>query len=213
VLGAEHLAAMPGRVIFAGTHRSYADLFLLQSALAETPSKRFARRLVVATAATRYGAAGALAKLAMLAFGLYPLDQYRNRDASLRGLVDLARHDNAVLIFPQGRHVAAALEQAGDSAAHFRPGVGQLAAALDAVVVPFGVAGSDAIIPPNPPPGFAGPVVAGIPLTMRRGPLAIAFGPPLRPGPDEDPRAFAARLEVTCFVLSRRAEDAIADLE
>jgi len=210
VLGGEHLAGLPRGVIFAGTHRSYADLFLLQTALAETPARRFARRLVVATAATRYGAAGPLAKLAMLAFGLYPLDQYHHRDASLRGLVNLATRDNAVLIFPQGRHMTTALEQAGDPAARFRPGVGQLAAALDAVVVPFGVAGSDAIIPPNPPPGFAGPVVAGIPLTIRRGPLAIAFGPPLRPGPDEDPRAFAARLEATCFALSRRAEDAIA---
>ncbi len=210
VLGGEHLAGLPPRVIFAGTHRSYADLILVQEALSRTAAKGLARRLVVAAGSVRYEEAGLLGRYATLAFGLYPLRQYQGRAASLRGLARLASLGNAVLIFPQGRHVTGELERAGDPSARFRSGVAQLATALDAVVVPFGLSGSDRLVPPRAPEGFKGPVIAGIPVSVTRAPLAIVFGSPLRPEVGESPRAFAARLEGICFELARQAEQALA---
>ncbi|MGH2460076.1 MAG: AMP-binding protein [Chloroflexota bacterium] len=209
VLGDEHLGSLPPRVIFAGTHRGYADLLLVQAALAQTPARGFARRLVVAAGSVRYGQAGILGRYATLAFGLYPLQQYHGREASLRGVARLAERGNAVLIFPQGRHVTSSLERAGDPLARFRTGVAQLAAALDAVVVPFGLAGSERLVPAEPPRGFKGPVIAGIPVAIKRGSVAIAFGPPIRQAAGEDARAFTERLEAICFALARQAEQAL----
>jgi hypothetical protein len=57
--------------------------------------------------------------------------------------------------------------------------------------------------------GYTGPTVAGIPVSIRRGPLAVAFGAPLRPEPGESPAAFAARLQEVSFALARRAEAAL----
>jgi 1-acyl-sn-glycerol-3-phosphate acyltransferase len=143
----------------------------------------------------------------MLAFGIYPLRQYGERDASLRGLAKLAAAGNAVLIFPQGTHAMPEEERAGDPRVRFRAGVAHLAAALDAVVVPFGLAGPEKMIPPVVDE-FHGPVIAGIPVSLRRGPLAIAFGAPLTLTPGESPRAFAGRLQEVSYALSRLAEQA-----
>ncbi|HEX5503925.1 MAG TPA: hypothetical protein VFW96_14970, partial [Thermomicrobiales bacterium] len=115
---------------------------------------------------------------------------------------------NAVLIFPQGAHVRPEQERAGDRAARFHCGAAYLAAALDAAVVPFGVAGTERAMPPFLE-GFDGRVVAGIPLSFTRGPLAIAFGAPLRREPGETARAFTVRLQAACYALTREAERAV----
>src|SRR5579884_563371 len=209
IIGREHLAHLPPRVIFAGTHHSFADMPLVRRALAKTVGRAWARRLVVAAGAGGFGAAGALGKYAVLAFGLYPLQQHGEREASLRGLARLAAEGNAILIFPQGRHATLAQERADDPAVRFKPGVAHLAAALDAAVVPFGLAGTEQVIPPDLD-HFNGPVIAGIPVALRRGPLAIAFGVPLTLQPGESPHAFAARLQAVCYALTRQAEAAIA---
>ena len=57
---------------------------------------------------------------------------------------------------------------------------------------------------------FEGRVIGGIPVQIRRGPLAIAFGAPLHLAPGETPDAFAARLQAICYALTRDAERAIA---
>jgi hypothetical protein len=57
---------------------------------------------------------------------------------------------------------------------------------------------------------FRGPVIAGVPVAFKRGPLAIAFGPPLVVGHDEEPASFANRLQTTCYELTRAAEQALA---
>lgn len=49
-------------------------------------------------------------------------------------------------------------------------------------------------------------MIAGIPVSISGGPLAIAPAEPLTPGADEPPRASAERLEVICYALSRQAE-------
>ena len=99
-------------------------------------------------------------------------------------------------------------EQADDPAARFRPGVAYLAEALDATVVPFGLAGCERIVTPHIDE-FTGRRVLGVPFALRHGPLAIAFGPPLCPAPGEPPAAFTARLQTACYALARRAESAL----
>lgn len=130
------------------------------------------------------------------------------RDVSLRGLARLAQRGNPVLIFPQGTHARPDEERSDDPRVRFRPGVAYLARALGAAVVPFGLAGIETLMPADPS-RFAGPKIAGVPVSLKRGPLAIAFGPPLRIGSDESPQAFAARLQAISYALTRQAEEAL----
>jgi long-chain acyl-CoA synthetase len=215
VLGPEHLERLPARVIFAGTHHSFPDMPLVRQALLKSPARALAGRLVIAVAATNlyrgkprlYAGMGPSSWYGVLALGLYPLRQSGD-DASLRGLARLAGQGSPVLIFPQGTHSRPEEERAGDPAARFRAGVGHLAAALDAAVVPFGLAGTEAMIPAFADQ-FKGRLIAGVPVAIRRGPVAIAFGPPLTLQPDELPQEFAGRLQQVSFALTRQAEQAL----
>jgi long-chain acyl-CoA synthetase len=208
VLGAEHLRSLPARVIVAGTHHGFADLPLVRYGLSHSASRGLVRRLVVATGAMGFATSAPFAKLGILALGLYPLHQYGEREASLRRLAQLADAGNAVLIFPQGTHARPEQECVDDPAVRFRPGIGHLAAALDAAVIPFGLAGTERLIPPFVQQ-FKGRVVAGFPVSLTRGPLAIAFGPPVTLSPGEDPAVFAARLQAVCYCLTRDSERAL----
>ena len=155
------------------------------------------------------GRAGILGKFAISAFGLYPLRQYAGYEESLRRLVQVADAGCPILIFPQGHHTDPALERAGDPAAGFKPGVGRLAADMELPVLPFGLAGTERVVPARAPEGFTGLVIAGIPVKITPRPVAIAFGPPVRIEPGENAAAFAARLQALCFALSRQAETAL----
>jgi long-chain acyl-CoA synthetase len=209
VLGREHLQRLPPLVIVAGTHRSFADVPLVRFGLGKTRARRLSRRLVVAAGAGGAGWRSPLARYGVLAFGLYPLERERERDASLRRLVRLAQDGNTILIFPQGTHARPEQERAQDPSVRFRPGVTHIATALGCPVVPFGLAGTERLMPAFLEE-FHGRVIAGVPVSFTRGPLAIAFGEALRVQPDEDPAAFAARLETACYALAREAEQAIA---
>ena len=209
VIGGEHLAHLPRRIVVAGNHHSFADIALVRFGLRQTPARRLANRLVIAAGAAGQGWSSPLARYAVLAFGLYPLEQTRERDASLRALVRLGEAGNAVLIFPQGTHSRLEQEHANDPAVRFRPGVAHLAAALDAAVVPFGLAGTEQVMPAFLEE-FKGPVIAGVPVSLRRRPLAIAFGQPLTLEPGEEPHAFARRLQDVCYALADLAEQARA---
>ncbi len=212
ILGGEHLAALPARMIFAGTHRSSPDMPLVRFALRQTPARGLVRRLIVAISADGFAQNGPLAAYGILAFGLHPLRQSGEREASLRALARLASAGHPILIFPQGTLARSDQEIAGDPTVRFRPGVAHLAAALEAAVVPFGLAGCEALVPPHVPAGFKGSVIAGIPVTLHRGPLAIAFGAPFRLEPGETPLAFAARLQSASYALTRQAEQALQKL-
>jgi long-chain acyl-CoA synthetase len=207
VLGAEHLRNLPPVVIFAGNHRSFADLPLIRTGIERSPARRFARRLVVAAMAEGEGWRSPLARYAAAAFGLYPLDRLRHREGSLRRLAELARGGNAVLIFPQGTHARPSEERGDPPAARFKTGVVHVAEALQAPVVPFGLAGTEEAMPAFLEE-FSGPVVAGVPVAIKRTPLAIAFGPPQRQEPNETAQAFTERLERLSFDLAAQAEAA-----
>jgi 1-acyl-sn-glycerol-3-phosphate acyltransferase len=207
VLGGEHLDALPDRVILAGTHRSFADTPLVRYALVRSGRRRLLARLITANAAEP-SVAGLFAWVGVLVFGLHPVDQHLGREVSLRALARTAKATGgSVLIFPQGTHATTEAELADDPSVRFRAGVAHLAEALDLPVVPFGLAGPERVMPPLLDE-FHGLMIAGLPLSVRRGPLTIAFGTPLRLEPGETAPTFTARLQAVCYALTRQAEDA-----
>jgi 1-acyl-sn-glycerol-3-phosphate acyltransferase len=219
VLGREHLADLPPRVIFAGTHHSFPDLPLVRDALHTSGGEHTPRRLVTAIAAGGFnsggpklgGGLGLYPWYGILALGLYPLRQHADTEASLRGLARVAVAGNDLLIFPQGIHVRPDDERARRAGTRFHPGVAHLACALGIPVVPMGLAGTERIMPYKPS-DFRGRLVAGIPVSITRGPLAIAFGPPVTCESNESAETFTMRLQTECFALTRRAEDALRRL-
>jgi long-chain acyl-CoA synthetase len=210
VLGTDHLANLPTNAIFAGTHRSVVDTPLVRFALASSPGRDLARRMIVAMASETFPRNAVPALYVRLAYGVYSLQRRADRDASLRELVRLARELRApVLIYPQGTYSDPRREELDDPSVRFRPGVAHLAAAMETAVVPFGLAGPERIL--SPLVGrTSGPRVVGLaPVWPARGPLAIAFGVPLRIEPGESPHAFTQRLQQSCYLLSRQAEQAL----
>src|SRR5262249_9948171 len=141
------------------------------------------------------------------AFGLYPLDRLAHREASLRRLASLARGQNAVLIFPQGAHAHPSDERGNPPAGRVQTGGAHVGEALGTPVVPFGLAGTEIAMPPFLDQ-FEGPVIAGVPVAIKRTPLAIVFGPPQRQAADETAQAFAERLEKLSYALAARADAA-----
>jgi len=214
VLGKEHLENLQPPLIFAGTHHSFVDMPLVRNALQQTAARRFANRLLVATSVYGFITAGLFAHYAVLAFGLYPIRRKGEGDGerSLREISRLMQAGNALLIFPQGHHVRPQQERDNDPSARFRPGAARLAASLHATVVPFGLAGTEKAVPPFVEE-FHGTVIAGIPVSIKRVPLVIAFGAPLHVTGGESVQAFTARLQVACYRLTRQAEDVLKKLE
>ncbi|HEX9017390.1 MAG TPA: AMP-binding protein, partial [Chloroflexota bacterium] len=209
VQGGEHLSNLPKRVIFAGTHHSFADVPLIRFSLEKTPARRFAKRLVVAAAADGFGQAGLYGKYGILAFGLYPLRRQGAGKESLEELVGIAEAGNAVLIFAQGVHSRPEAERSGDRSVAFKMGTALLARDLGAAVVPFGLAGTEVAMPAFLQE-YRGLVIAGIPISVKRVPLAICYGEPLSIGADESLQDFTRRLQDASYGLTREAEEALA---
>jgi long-chain acyl-CoA synthetase len=211
VLGTDQLRNLPRSVVFAGNHRSFADMPLVGVGLTRSPARRFARRLVIAAMAEGEGWRSPLARWVAAGYGIYPLDRIANREASLRRLASLAGEGNAVLIFPQGKHAHPAEERGSPPAVRFRTGVVHIAEALDAPVVPFGLAGTEEAMPPFLD-DFHGLVIGGVPVALRRTVLAIAFGGPQRRRPEESVQEFTERLEGLSYALAAEADKARANL-
>jgi long-chain acyl-CoA synthetase len=210
VLGADQLRNLPRTVVFAGNHRSFADMPLVRVGLSRTPARRFARRLVTAAQAEGEGWRSPLARYVAAGYGLYPLDRVAHREASLRRLAELASGGNAVLIFPQGTHARPADERGDPPAVRFKTGVAHIAEALDAPVVPFGLAGTEEAMPPFLD-DFHGLVVGGVPVSIKRTVLAIAFGAPQRQAEGESAQQFAERLERLSYALAAEADRVRSD--
>jgi long-chain acyl-CoA synthetase len=209
ISGREHLANLTEPVMFAGTHHGFADAPIVIHALKKSPARRLVDRIIIPAAAIGFNRAGIWARWTTLAYGLYPIRQFSRQAESLRGLADLARKGSVILIFPQGNHVDPQQEIDGEPIADFRTGVARLAETLGASVVPFGLAGTEQIIPSHveEPRGLA---IGGVPIRFQRMPLAIAFGAPLRLQPGETIPDFTDRLQAECFALTRKAEAALA---
>jgi long-chain acyl-CoA synthetase len=182
VEGREHLDSIRGPVVFASNHLSHMD----------TPAI-----LIALPRRWRYSVAPAMAKefwrahfyprefsrkkylwnslwyyMSSMFFNAFPLPQ---REAgtrqTLRYIGEVAADGYSILIFPEGRR----------EPSPFRPGVGMIASRLDLPVVPVRIEGLDKVLHSSK-------------RWPTRGPVRIAFGPPMRLEGD-DYQALAKRVE------------------
>jgi 1-acyl-sn-glycerol-3-phosphate acyltransferase len=206
LVGAEGLKQLPRSVVFVATHRSFADVPTLQRAFRESPAHDRWNRFVIAAAGGIVADAGVAGRFVTAAYGLFPLRQYSEREASLQQLAKVIDAGNSLVMFPQGHHTLPADEVALTPLSRFQPGAAFLAMQLGLPVVPVGIAGDELVVPGRVPPGYKGMVVAGIAVKLQRHSVAVAFGPALSPLPGEAAPAFTARIEAAAFLLARRAQ-------
>ncbi|HEV8145346.1 MAG TPA: AMP-binding protein [Bryobacteraceae bacterium] len=186
VTGLENLDGIQVPVVFAPNHQSHFDVPAILSAL----PWRWRSRVAPAMAKEFFDAhfhperhtfgkrftSGLQYYLATFFFNAFPLPQREaGTRAALRYMGDLAAHGYSVLIFPEG-------DRTYEGELHrFRPGVAMLAARARLPVVPVRIEGLERVLH----------------RTARwptRGPVRIAFGPPLHLDGD-DPASDAQRLE------------------
>jgi long-chain acyl-CoA synthetase len=186
VQGLEHLDRLEGPVVFAANHQSHLDTPAILAAL---------------PARWRYAVAPAMAKeffrahfnprdygrqawfknslnyyLACQFFNAFPLPQ---REAgtrqTLRYIGTIAGDGYSILIFPEGKRTMEG------EILPFRPGVGMIGSRLDLPVVPVRLAGLEKVLHQKM-------------KFPKRGPVRVAFGPPLRLAGDDYP-ALAKQVE------------------
>lgn len=192
VTGLDHLAVVEGPVLFAANHQSHLDTPAILMAL--PPTWRY--RIAPAMAKEFFGAhffprgrslgerlkGSTLYVLACQFFGAFPLPQ---REAgtrqTLRYAGDVAADGYSILLFPEGRR------SEDGQIDTFLPGVAMMASKLNLPVVPVRLTGLDKVLH----------------RTMRwpvRGPVRVAFGPPLHLSGDD----YAG--------LARQVEEAVRSL-
>lgn len=186
VEGLEHLAALPGPVVFASNHQSHMDVPAILAALPGHWRARVAPAMAKEFFKAHFFPAGFTRRqrvtnslnyyLAAAFFNAFPLPQ---REAgtrqALRYVGDLLGAGWSVLIFPEGaRSTTGAI-------APFRGGIGMIASRLDVPVVPVRIDGTGRVLPTGS-------------SRIHGGPVRVAFGEPMRLRGD-DYAALAARVE------------------
>jgi long-chain acyl-CoA synthetase len=171
VRGLEHLATIPGPVIFAANHQSHFDTPVILMAL----PTRWRYRVAPAMAKEffkahfypdQYGRQAWFTNslnyyLASTFFNAFPLPQRETGTRqTLRYIGDLFGSGFSLLIFPEGKRTT------GGEINRFQAGIGMIASRLDVPVVPVRLDGLDRILH----------------QTWRfpqRGPASVRFGPPI----------------------------------
>jgi long-chain acyl-CoA synthetase len=172
VEGLDHLRSLHGPAIFAANHQSHMDTPAILAALpagwryrlapamakeffqAHFHPERFTRGEYVTNSLNYY--------LASLFFNAFPLPQRETGTRqTLRYIGDLVSSGYSILIYPEGRRTS------DGAIGRFLPGAAMIAARLGVPVVPVRIEGLDRVLH----------------QTWRfpaRGPVRVAFGPPLR---------------------------------
>jgi long-chain acyl-CoA synthetase len=193
VEGRGRLEPIAAPVLFAANHGSHLDVPVL---LASMP-RRLRRRVAVAMQPEYFEPylrrrAGILTRLHMgwhyklvsLLLHTFPFPRSAAFRVALEYAGSLVDEGWSILVFPEG-------ELSRDGAIHaFRPGVGVLARRLALRVVPARIEGAFGILPRG----------GRFPRRLR-GPVTVAWGEPMRIGKDEEPAAFAARVEAAVRAL------------
>lgn len=163
--------------LFTGNHGSHLDIPLLRYAL----PGRLRRRLAIAAAADYFFERPFLRYLVAFAAAAFPFERKHSPRAALTAVEQQLTTGWSIALFPEGTR------SRDGSIGSFRPGIGLLAAATGVPVVPYALIGADAILPPGG--------------RLRPGRTVVRFGLPLRAEANEEPRAFAARLEAAVRAL------------
>lgn len=178
VSGTEHLRDIDRPFVVCPNHLSHADFSALRLAL----GPRHRRRLV-ATAAADYWTTSRWRAFISAWLGAMAFHRHHSGGAeSIRAVEGFLAQGWNVVIFPEGTR-----SRTGRMGP-FKPGVGLVASRTGRPVVPARIVGTYELLPP----GRSRP---------RRQRVEVRFGPPLRAGDGEDPRAFTARLEAAVRAL------------
>lgn len=171
VAGAEHLGELDGPALICPTHASHFDVSALRLAIGPHH-----RRRLSAAAAADYFKANRTRWLFAAWLGAFPFNRQGRGDESFKVASGLLAAGWHVLVFPEGTR-----SQTGQIAP-FHPGIGLLAVRTGRQVLPVRIIGAAAVLPK----GASWP---------HRSKVEVRFGTPMRATPNEDPRAFTARLE------------------
>jgi 1-acyl-sn-glycerol-3-phosphate acyltransferase len=188
VAGLEHLDALTGPVVFVANHASHLDAPLVLCTL----PRAWAARTAVGAANDYFFDVGWRGAATALAFNAFPVDRYVDRHGR-RSFTDtsaaLLAEGWSLLLFPEGTR------SPDGWMAPLQHGTARLCTAARAQVVPVAVRGTYAAMPRGrnwPRPG--------------RLPVAVRYGPPIRPDADERTRAFARRIDEALCRLWREED-------
>jgi 1-acyl-sn-glycerol-3-phosphate acyltransferase len=180
--GAEHVPEA-GPVILAPNHVSYVDPVLIAISV---------RRRVHSMAKKELFQSRAVARLLRALHG-FPITRERVDPSSVKHTLSLLAAGQVVVIFPEGTRGD------GRTLGSAKPGIGVLAARSGAWVVPVFHWGSEHILPRGA-------------RWLRRAPLRIRFGPPLRFSPGGAPGARERVNREAAETFGRQVMEAIAAL-
>jgi 1-acyl-sn-glycerol-3-phosphate acyltransferase len=170
VLGTEHLAALEAPVVFVANHSSHIDTPTILRALPVS----WRRRTAVAAAADYFYRVPFVAHAVSLAFNTIPVERkgeavVPDAASQLAGLID---DGWSLLVFAEGTR------SRDGRVGRLRSGAAVLAAEHGLAIVPVHVSGTHAVMPPGRKwPSRTG----GRGLRGARHPIAVRFGPPVRP--------------------------------
>lgn len=173
IVGREHLDDLAAPVLFVANHSSHMDTPTVLRAL----PRAWRRRTAVAAAADYFYAKPWLARAVSLAFNTVAVQRSGDGvvpDAASR-LTALLEEKWSLVVFAEGTR------SRDGTVGRLRSGAAVLAAEHDLVIVPVFVSGTHAVMPV----GRAWMRRAPGRLAGRRQPIAIHFGPPVRPGDGE----------------------------
>jgi 1-acyl-sn-glycerol-3-phosphate acyltransferase len=197
VVGAPALERVEGPVIFAANHNSHFDTAVLLSAI---PAK-FRHQLIVAAASDYFFDTTVKATVVSLVLGAIPIERSKVSRRSAQAALELLEDGWSVLIYPEGGRSADGWLQ------DFKGGAAYLSVRTGAPVVPIWLEGTGRILPKAPTkkggaPGGSGSESAST-ATLRRRPVSVTFGRPVRPAEGEDARSMGPRIEDAVALLGR----------
>ncbi len=203
VRGMENLAHLDGPAILAANHASHLDTPLLLTTLPVD----MRHRTIVAAASDYFFDKTWKSVLWSFSLAAIPIERSRVNRRSADVAAGLLDDGWNLVIFPEGGRTPDGWTQP------FKGGAAYLARRTGRPVVPVHVHGSRHVLPRSPdvatapggrPVGGSGSEAAkggG----LRRSPVTVLFGPPLRPDEGEDARRFGARIEAAVAVLADEA--------
>ena len=197
VVGSEALTRLEGPVIFAANHNSHIDTAVLTASI----PAHLRHKLVVAAASDFFFDSTAKATVMSLILGAIPIDRTKVNRRSAQTAIELLNEGWSVVIYPEGGRSPDGWMQ------DFKGGAAYLSVRSGAPVIPIFIEGTDRVLPKSPvEPGRArggSGSESTKTASLRRHPVSVTFGRPLRVADDEDARRFGPRIEAAVAELGR----------
>ena len=199
VEGSSTLERVEGPVILAANHASHADTAVILAAL----PLHLRHRVVVAAAADYFFDTRIKATFASLLLSAIPIERTKVSRRSAADALALLADGWSVIIYPEGGRSPDGWMR------DFKGGAAYLSVRSGAPVVPLYLEGTGGILPKRPvdkgdAPGGSGSESEGF-SRIRRAPVSVLVGRPLRPSEDDDARSFGPKVEEAVAQLGREA--------